>query len=57
MLHEEQQIEEGGGGAVGEGGVVVGLPSFSSSILRFLIAFSCPSLAALVNHLRANSYD
>ena len=42
-LHDEQQM--GGGDAV-VGGAVVGLPSCSSSILRFLIAVSCPSFAA-----------
>ena len=56
LLHEEQQME-GGGDAVVVGAVVVVLPSISSSNLRFVIACSCPSLAALVHHSRANSFD
>ena len=50
----------GGGGDVlaGVGAVVVvDLPSFLSSILRFSIALSFPSFAALVHHSRANSFD
>ena len=50
-------MEGSGGDAVGEGGVVVGLPSFLSSIFRFLIAPSCPIFAALVHHSSANSFD
>ena len=49
-------MEERGGDAVGEGGVV-GLPSFLSSILRFLIAVSCPCAAAFVHHSLAFEYD
>ena len=45
LLHDEQHT--GGGGAVAVSGAVVGLPSCSSSILRFLIAVSSPSFAAL----------
>ena len=48
---------EGRAAAVVVGAVVVGLPSSLSNILRFRIAFLCPSFAALVNHSRANSYD
>ena len=57
VLHDEQEMGGGGGDAVGEGGVVVGLPSFLSSIFRLLIAPLCPSFAALVHHSRANSFD
>ena len=37
--------------------VDVAVASISSSILRFLIASLFPSFAALVHHLRANSFD
>ena len=37
--------------------VVAAVASCWSSILRFLIALSCPSFAALVHHSRANSFD
>ena len=57
LLHDEQQMEGEGGDAVVVGAVVVDLPSSSSSILRFLVAFSCPSFAALVHHSRANTFD
>ena len=59
MLHDEQQME-GGAAAVVVGAVVVvvvDLPSNLSKFLRFVIASSCPSFAALVHHLRANSFD
>ena len=36
---------------------VVDLPSCLSSVLRFSIASSNPSFAALVHHSRANSFD
>ena len=55
VLHDEQEM--GRGGAVVVGAVVVNLPSISSSCLRFLIAVSCPSFAAVVHHSRANSFD
>ena len=50
----------GGGGDVfaGVGTVVVDdLPSSLSKFLRFLIANSYPSFAALVHHSRANAFD
>ena len=54
-------MEGGGGDAVVVGAVVaVDLPSSSStlsSILRFLIAGSYPSFAALVHQARADSFD
>ena len=57
VLHDEQQME-GGAAAVVVGAVfVVDLPSSSSSILRLLIAVSCPSSTALVHHSRAKSFD
>ena len=40
-----------------EVGVVAVFASCSSSILRLLIATSCPSFAAFVNHSRAISLD
>ena len=53
---------EGGGAAVVVGAVVVvvpvvDLPSFLSNTFRLLLATSFPSFAALVHHLRANSFD
>ena len=42
---------------VGEVVVVAVVASCWSSILRFLIALSFPSFAALVHHLRANLFD
>ena len=37
--------------------VVAVVASCSSSLLRFSIAFSCPSFAALVHHSRADVFD
>ena len=37
--------------------VVAVFASASSSILRTLTAFLCPSFVAFVNHSRANSFD
>jgi len=60
LLHDEQQMGAEGAVVVVMGAVVVvvvDLPSNLSKFLRFVIASSCPSFAALVHHLRANSFD
>ena len=62
LLHDEQQTEEEEEDAatavvVVHVVVVVDFPSFSPSILRLPIAISFPSFAALVHHLRVNSFD
>ena len=57
LLHEEQEMREGGAAVVVGAVVVVDLPSASSSNFKFLIAVSCPSFAALVHHSRADSFE
>ena len=64
LLHDEQQTGAEGAVVVDVGAVVVvvvdlHVPSFLSNTntFRLLIASSFPSFAALVHHLRANSFD
>ena len=58
VLHDEQQMGGEGDVFAGVGAVVVDdLPSSLSKFLRFLIACSFPSFAALVHHSRANVLD